>query len=989
MKKLLTTFRLAVLVCILQNISSQNAFSNRPYLQELNNISVNGKVMDGNGVPLVGVNISVSNSKVGTITDANGEYSLTSSSNGILTFSIIGFETKEVDIDNKKVINVQLIESVSSLDELKVIGYGTRKKSQMTGSIASVSSKDIKEVPVTDAGQALQGRAAGVSVLSSGTKPGDGVTIRVRGRRSLNASKDPLYVVDGIPLEGGINDINPGDIKSMEVLKDASATAIYGSRGANGVVLITTNRGGNHKAVISYNGYAGVSQVLGMPNMMNGQQFERMKRISGFAFSTVELDAIEKGISTDWTKLVIQKGFQQSHQLSVNGGNENTQFLVSVNLFKENGVVKTQDFLRNTLRINLDHAVSEKLKIGTSTQLSRQVKNVGDNVVDIALPSRPLSPAYDSLGNIFHNPGGDVFLVSPLESLEKNAALNEQIRTRVFSNLYAKYQFSKHFNYQMNFGIDLQNSRTGVYESKLIRASTGRGTDFAAISNNQTSTYTFENIVGYQADFADVHSLDITGLYSIQKMRDESSSMGARNLPYAHQLFYNIGSASTIQSISSNLLEWGLSSFMGRLNYAYKDKYLLTLTGRADGSSRFAPKNKWGFFPSAALAWRAIDESFLRDQNVLSDLSFKISYGVVGNTAISPYQTRGGLGRTAYSFGGAAFFGFSPNSIPNPDLKWEKSKSLNISLDFGFYKNAISGTIEVYQTNTSDLLLQRVIPITSGYNSVLQNIGETRNRGFELSLNTKNIQTKRFSWTTDFNLFANKEQIVKLFDSESDDIGNKWFIGNPLSIWYDYQKEGIWQLSEKEQANKYGQQPGDIKVKDVDENGIINQDDRVILGSDIPRINFGFSNRFTYNSFDLSFLLFGSFGHTLYNNFEVNNSTMVGRYNNLNVDYWTPDNPTNDHPRPNGAVERPLYSESRGYTSGNFLKVRNIQLGFNLPSNLITKYGIKSMRVYANAETPFVFSKLGNNLDPEQAGGFISGNTPSARLYTFGVNVNF
>jgi TonB-linked SusC/RagA family outer membrane protein len=963
--------------------------SNLPVKSKVAEVTISGTVVDNNGKPVPGVTVSVPGTTIGTATDLQGKYILSVSEGATLVFSFIGFETHRVSVGDQSVINVTLSEDMASLDEVIVVGYGTQKKSQLTGSIASVSSEDIQEVTITDAAQALQGRAAGVMALSSGNRPGEGVTLRVRGRRSLTASNDPLFVVDGIPLEGGINDINPRDILSMEVLKDASATAIYGSRGANGVVLVTTVRGGDYATTVSYAGYAGVSQVLGMPDMMNGEEFARMKEISGFEFTSIELDAIEKGISTDWLDLVTQNGFQQSHQLSVRGGNEKTQFFISANYFKENGVIKTQDFNRNTIRINLDHVISDKFKVGTSTQLSDQVQNWGDNVFDIALPSRPLSPVYDEEGNIFHNPGGDDFRVSPLRSLEKNASIDERSRVRMFSNIFAEYGITENLSYRMNFGADLQNYRRGVYQGKNIHPSLSRGTDLATKEHVQTYTYTFENIVNFYKDFAAIHALDVTGLYSFQTKNNESSEITGRDLPYGHQLFHNIGSAATIQSINSNLEEWGLMSFMARVNYRLMDKYLLTLTGRYDGSSRFSDDNKWGLFPSVALGWRISDETFMTNQTFFSELMLRASYGVTGNTAIDPYQTRGGLGRTAYSFGGEASFGFRPESIANSDLKWEKSKTINIGIDFGFWEDRIAASFELYQTNTSDLLLERVIPITSGYNSILQNVGDTRNKGFEFSLSSNNINNSTVDWTSSLNLFANKEEIVQLFDKNIDDVGNEWFIGEPLTVWYDHEKLGIWQTAEEDQAVHYGQQPGDIKVRDVNEDGIINEQDRVILGSDMPTLSIGIGNRISYGAFDFSFLLFGSFGHTIYNNFEVSNSTMVGRYNNLNVDYWTPENPTNDHPRPDGNVERPLYNTSRGYMSGDFLKVRNIQLGCNVPTTALSNYGIRSVRIYANADTPFVFSKLEGNLDPEQSGGNISGDTPSTRLFSLGVNIDF
>lgn len=952
--------------------------------------SVSGKVTDlDNEDPLPGVNVLVKGTSTGSITDIEGNYTIrVPDENSVLVFSFIGYLTKEITVGNQTTVNVDLATDTKSLEEVVVVGYGTQKKSQLTGSISSVSSEDIQEVPISDVGQALQGRASGVMALSSGNRPGQGVTIRVRGRRSLTASNDPLYVVDGIPLEGNINDINPQDIESIEVLKDASSTAIYGSRGANGVVLVTTKRGGDHPTIVSYSGYAGFSEVLGMPDIMNAEQFTRMKKISGYQFSTEELDAIERGVSTDWTDLVVQKGFQHNHQFSVRGGDEETKFALSTSYFKEKGVIKTQDFNRATLRLNLDHSVSDRFSVGTSTQISSQKQNWGADVYGQALQIRPLGEAYNEDGSIVHYPAGDHFVVSPLESMVERAYVDERLRDRLFSNTFAVLNILENLNYRLNVGLDIQDYRRGLFQGKDTHASLTRGSDLASKELNKSFTTTLENIVNYSKNYG-VHSFNITGLYSLQTSRNESTNVSGSNLPYAHQQFHNIGTAATIESLGSSLEEWGITSYMLRVNYQLKDRYLLTLTGRYDGSSRLSDDHKRGFFPSLALGWNISEEAFMTDQSLFSYLRIRGSYGRTGNTAINPYQTRGGLARASYSFGDNAAFGYTPNSLANPNLQWEVSASANIGLDFGFLEDRIAGSFEVYETHTSGLLLSRNIPITSGYASILQNIGETKNRGFELNITSRNISTSAFSWTTNLNLFANHEEILDLYGTGTDDIGNQWFIGEPLTVWYDYDKLGIWQLNEASNAAEYNLEPGEIKVRDVNGDGRINEQDRVILGSDMPNLNIGISNRLSYSGFDLSIFLFGSFGHTIYNNFEVGNSTMVGRYNNLNVDYWTPENPTNSHPRPDGSVERPIYNTSRGYMSGNFLKVRNIQLGYNVQEKVLSKFGIRSLRVYVNAETPFVFSNLESNLDPEKAGGNITGDSPSTRMYSVGVNFDF
>lgn len=976
-----------IFICLFVNAMIITGMYDSAYAQDHR---VSGTVLSSaDGEALPGVTILVKGTNAGTSTGLNGEFSLTApSESDTLVFSYIGYETLEEPIDGRENIEISLTPQAIVGDELVVVGYGAVERRDITGSVSSISSRDIQEAPLTDAGQALQGRAAGVVALSSGNRPGQGVTIRVRGRRSLTASNEPLYVVDGIPLEGNINDINPRDIESMEILKDASATAIYGSRGANGVVLVTTNRGGDHATTVSYSGHTGVRQELGRPDMMSGAEFAALKEEAGRDFTPAEEDAIDRGVSTDWADLLLGTGIQHNHQIGIQGGNESTQFAVSGNYFYDRGVIEHQDFTRTTFRVNLDHAVSDRFSIGTSTQLSNQVQNWGSNPYGGALATNPLAEPYDSEGNLIYRPGADPLIFNPLADLEDDSYIDERERIRIFSNIYADLDILENLNYRMNFGPDFQDWRRGLFQGSLTGARQF-GSPYAEKGHERKITYTFENILTYSEDFEN-HSFNLTGLFSIQESRTELSNMAASELPYEHQRYHNIGSGATIEGLGSDLEEWGLMSYMARVNYQFLDRYLLTVTGRYDGSSRLSEGQQWGFFPSVALGWRISDEPFMSDQDLFSDLRVRVSYGITGNTAIDPYQTRGGLGRTTYSFGGASGFGYRPTSLANPDLKWETSATLNLGLDFGFWGDRVAGSVELYQTDTSNLLLERVIPITSGFNSVLENIGDTRNKGFEFTLTSNNINTDNFSWSSNLNLFANKEEIVELFGTGEDDIGNQWFIGEPLTVWYDYDMIGIWQLDEAAQADQYGRTPGEIKLRDVTGSGSITEADRVILGSDMPTLSVGFGNRLRYRDFDFSFFLFGSFGHTIYNQFRVNNSSLQGRYNNLDVNYWTPDNPSNDTPKPDGTREFPLNSSSRGYQSGDFLKVRNIQFGYNLSTSIVNTLGIRSARVYVNADTPFVFSNLEGGLDPESYGGVIgAGNGPSTRLFTFGMNINF
>jgi TonB-linked SusC/RagA family outer membrane protein len=565
--------------------------------------------------------------------------------------------------------------------------------------------------------------------------------------------------------------------------------------------------------------------------------------------------------------------------------------------------------------------------------------------------------------------------------------VDERTTLRVFSNIFAELDLLKNLTYRLNFGPDYREYRRGLFQGTNSIARQG-GSARVRKQHERVYNYTFENILTYRMQ-SDDHDLNVTGLYSIQESRFESTDIYAENIPYETQLFHNIGTAETVLDYGSDLSEWGIMSFMGRVNYELRGKYMITFTGRYDGSSRLAEGNKWGFFPSAAALWRISSEDFMSSQGFFSDLRLRVSYGVTGNTGISPYQTRGSLSRTVYSFGGNAGFGYRPGTLANPDLKWETSATANIGLDFGIKNGRVAGSFELYSTSTTDLLLERQLPITSGFNSVFENVGETRNRGWELSVVTRNIATGDFSWETTLNLFGNKEEIVDLYGNATDDVGNEWFIGEPLTVWYDYEKLGIWQLGEEDAATVYSQFPGEIKVRDVNDDGLINQDDKVIQGSDMPTITIGLGSRFEYKGVDFSFLLLGVFGHTIYNSFEVGRTTLQGRYNGLNVDYWTETNPTNAHPKPDGSRERPLYNTTRGYYAGDFFKVKNIQIGYSIPKNPLSKVGIKKLRVYFNIDTPFVWSHLADNQDPEIYGGNVVADVPAIRMYSFGVNLDF
>jgi TonB-linked SusC/RagA family outer membrane protein len=980
------------------------------------NVQVTGTVSDETGSPLPGVTILLKGTTTGTTTDLDGKYSISGPATGVLVFSFIGYNPIEETIGNRGQINVSLKPDLSDLEEVVVVGYGTVKKSQLTGAISSVGTKEIQELPITDARQALQGRAAGVDVTQAGSKPGSAPQVRIRGRRSFNASNEPLYVVDGIPTVGGLDDINPQDITSMEVLKDASATAIYGSRGSNGVVLITTKRGNVGKTVVSFDSYYGINKELGRIEVLDGPGFAEFKRESRRAtgnypegpataaadakiFEPVELEGIALGRSTDYPAGLLRDGNIQSHQIGVSGGSDKTTFFVSANYFKDVGIIYNQDFTRYTFRVNLDHAITSKIKIGTSTLFTRSDRN-GENFNPMggALAENPLGKPYDDNGNLIFLPTTDGLRTNPFAEIVPGAQLDETRRYRGFTSFYGNWDIAKGLTYRVVFGPDLNIRRTGRFTGSQTNARRG-GPPTGSVDDRFQFNYTLENILTYNKTVNQVHNFNLTALQSFQQDRFEQTTISVQGIPAASQLYHRLGDAAQITGANTNLVEWSLLSYMARLNYDYKGKYLLTGTIRADGSSRFGENNKFGYFPSVAFGWNMHQESFLKNSSKVDLMKFRVSYGSIGNQAINPYQTQALLGRTTYAWDNTAAFGYRPNTIGNPDLKWETSTTFNTGVDFSFFKGRVMGSLEYYVTNTSDLLAPQPLPNSTGFGGFITNIGQTQNRGVELSLSTLNIERGDFTWSTDIIFTRNREEIISL--PNGDDIAAGRFIGKPLTIFYDLKKIGIWQTSEKDLAATFGDKPGEIKIQDLNGDGRINSLDRQFLGSAVPDFSMGMTNRFAYKGFDFSFFIFTRQGSMIRSIFHTSNNNLFGRYNNLAVDYWTPNNPTNAYPRPNENQEFPKYNSSMNLFDGSFVKVRNINFGYTFSDVALKKIGFSSLRLFSSIQNPFIFSEyrsVHKGVDPEtfmdgeqgiEAGAITANVTPPVVQYTFGVNVKF
>lgn len=960
-----------------------------------------GLVTDEHNIPLPGVDVLLKGTQTGTITDFDGKFELQiNSEDDILVFSHIGYIKQELKASLN--IHIQMVEDLTGLDEVLVIGYGKQKKRDVTGAVASVSEKDFLEIPVSNPLSAIKGKVAGVDVFNSSNEPGGSVKISIRGDNSIGANNSPLIVLDGIPLNTGFGSINPNDIASMEILKDASATAIYGSRASNGVILITTKRGKSGETRTTFSTYYGVTTRINKLDLMNGEEFAQLRReanrtVSGTGsypadediFDNIALKSLENGTYTDWQDFIYHPGSKENHQLSITGGKENTQFATSLNFYQENGVVDNANYQRGSIRINLDHKTN-RFKVGVSSFLSRSKQNVVQNdLYDNVLRLSPLGVVYNEDGSIRYRPTNDESQrVNPLSDLQNS--IDDRYSTHIFASIYGEYEFNDHFSYRLNIGPDLEIGKRGYFYGSETTNNQG-GLSSAGISDSDAFSFTIENILNYSNTFGEKHQFTATGVQSFQTQTTKSNFSNVKNLPYDSQGYNNLATAGEVSSVGSNYKDWSLMSFTGRINYQYDDRYLFTATVRADGSSRFSDGNKWGFFPSAALGWRVSEEAFFDNvsKNFISDLKLRVSYGETGNTGIDPYQTFSVLGKKQYMFGDKGVIGFIPNSVSNPNLTWETTKQFNVGLDFQAWKHMLSGSVNYYVANTHDLLLPRSLPSSSGFSSILENIGSTQNKGIEVSLSINNfISTDDFNWNIDLNFSKNINKITELYGDGTDDIGNGWFLGNPINVFYDYNKLGIWQLDEADLAASYGFEPGQIKVQDLDENGVINADDRMILGSSTPDWTGGLTNRLNYKGFGLSFVLYTRQNAKTHSEWYGNNNRLAGRYNNLDVDYWTPENPTNENPRPNVSQESVYLGSTLGYKDVSFLRVRNIVLSYALPSPILEKLKIRDLTFNVTADNPFTFTSY-KGLDPEFESNGERALYPSVKTISMGLNLTF
>lgn len=996
-------------------------FSSAQFVQA--QVLVKGTVTGRSGEALPGVVVIQKGSTSGTVSDIDGNYNIeVPSGESVLVFSFIGYVSQEIKVGNRSTLNVNLEESLEALEEVIVIGYGVQKRSDITGAMSNMREQDIRDVPVANVTQALQGRVAGVEINSTSSRPGGGAQIRIRGNRSLTASNEPLIVLNGIPYTGTIDDINPYDIVSLDILKDASATAIYGSRGANGVILITTRRGQEGKTSLYYNGFHGVTSAVGKYNVMNGEEFDAMRteaRAAGAAYGPTPAEAanLAAGRSFDWQDEAYGTGIISNHLIGAQGGTADTQYNISAGYFNESTVLPGQAFSRYSLQGTIDQKIGDRIKLGFNTMNQFNVRDgEGVSMMFALLTLSPLFDAYNPDGTLNMLPGVDgpnPETINPLAVRDQSNWKQQRRRLRTFNSIYGEVEIAEGLKYRLNVGLDLWQDNFGDFSGSNTPFRNGSANG-ATIQNTNSWSYTLENIVTYEKTLAKDHKLLFTGLYSVQEAEEFRSSAQSNSLPADYMFYYNLGLGTSMVPLSNNYyFKWGLLSYMGRVNYTYQNRFMATLTVRADASSRLAKGNQWFTYPAAALAWNIHNESFLKNSSVLSNLKLRYSIGTVSNQAVNPYASWGSLGgfdgRNAepYNFGSTGIFGYLVTASPNPILSWEFTTTNNLGIDFGFFSNRITGSFEMYQQDTKDVLQNVALPPTSGVGGVTKNVGETRNRGIELTLSSVNMERPSgFTWSTDFNFFLNRNEITFLAGGVEEDISRAWFRGKPIDVIFDYEKIGIVQEGE---AALPGFIPGNIKIKDQNGDGVINAEDRVILGTLQPDWSGGLTNRMSYKGFDFNLVMFWRVGGLINSNFygtHLSNplNSLEGRRSGPKVDYWTPDNPTNAYPRP-GQGQGPNFGSTLGYFDGTFMKIRSMQLGYSLPESLLNRLKLGSLYVYAQAQNPFkaFFSEYvrEGGLDPETNGtggtntpGFgnrlsVSANTPVTRSFLFGINFRY
>lgn len=1004
--------------------------------QTSNDRKIKGSVVDESGLPVIGANIVVEGTTNGTITDLDGNFSLQVPEKAELRISYIGYLDQRVKVGNNNTLHIILKEDTQALDEVIVVGYGTMKKSDLTGSVSSIKVDELKEGIGTSVDQMLFGKSAGVSVIQNSGEPGAGFSINIRGASSINAGVEPLYVIDGVPIDNsravesgsivGFNSnrtprnpmstINPADIESLEVLKDASATAIYGSRGANGVVLITTKSGKTGKQQVSYSGSVSISSPAKKLDLLNAADYKRVLNAIIDEGGESEIyrvgDIANNGLGTDWQDEVTkQNAISHEHQLSFTGGNEKTFYYASLNYANQDGIVKNTSFERWGARLNLKSNINSRLTVNFNVSGSYVKDHFVANGYGVNAEAGVLYAAYNYDPTLAVKDEDGNYVRSTILSVDNPVAIQEGMKShsdtyRILASAYGEYRIIDGLTAKLSLGTDFVNENRKNFISSL----TQYGEDYGGIGSNQNSeksNYIIEGTLNYIKTLNEKHS--IGGLFGMSYQRFINTGMNSRAADYPDESLgadnLGLGNQETFR-ITNSVTGNRLASYISRVNYGFDDKYLATVTFRADGSSRFGANHRFGYFPSAALAWKVSNESFLKSINAITLLKMRLSWGRTGNQEIGNYPAL-----STYSTGNSAIWndqiitGTKPSKIPNPDLKWETTDQYNIGFDYGFFNNRVNGSIDYFWKKTTDMLLELPIPESTGYSNQLTNIGRIDNRGFELSLNTINIDTPDFGWTSNFTFSAMKNEVKDLGGIDEIVIGAGYTHvdqvvirrpGVPLNSYYGYEVEGVWQVNDDYSKMKEDYVPGDLKYVDQNGDGVIDDKDRVVLGNSFPDFSWSFGNTFTYKNFGLYVFFEGVQGVDMLNGNLIDNyfpiSFRRNKFSELYLNRWTVDNPTNEYP----SFVNPLkfgrkVCNSRTISDASYVRLKTIRLSYTFPK--VSKY-IASLQVYATAENLFTWTDY-IGLDPTLNSNNNSNfrmdfnSYPSARTYMFGVKLDF
>ncbi len=1015
-------------------------------------VAVQGKVFDEKGQPMLGVSVNIKNSDAGVTTDQTGNFFINvPEGKNILLFSYAGYVTQELVLTGLGDYTITMVPGQNTLNEVVVVGYSTQRRKDISGSVVSVSQDQIKNQLVTGIDQALKGQAAGVQVVQNTGAPGAGVTVRIRGSSSITAGNDPLYVIDGFPVSGGVrgtdalpvsfnplNSINPSDIESIDILKDASATAIYGSRGANGVVIVTTKSGKAGRAKITFDSYAGLQSVTKKVDVFNAEEFVAFhieSRNNGwlqsggnaatpnasrgtYTVAPIYFDP-SRWTYTDWQNEIFRTGSVQNYNLAFTGGNENTKYAISASHLSNNGVVIETFLKRYAVKINVDTRLNSKVNVGVRLTPSYSINSEANTdghfsgaIIGLAQRLPPLIGPYNTDGT-YTNP---LALRSP-QGLGSIGAVDNPVakanedqydlsQSRVLGNIFLEYRISENLKFRTSLGIDANFNRTHRFlSSKTGRAGTAPPNVPSGIASSaQEMEWLNENLLTYNKTLGDGLITAIAG-FSVQKNDYQFIQVAGINFPNDNVPY--ISAAGIVNAGVENRSQWSLLSTFGRVNYAIADKYILTGTLRRDGSSRFGAENKYGLFPSGAIAWRMSEEAFMKNSRSISEFRWRLSYGISGNNSIPNYAFVPNIVNIGYVLGSTPTVvnATAAGRLANPFVTWETKRSVNVGVDIGLFKNRVILTTDVYKSNTNGLLLNVNIPGVSGFGTSLQNVGEVENKGLEFSVNTQNL-VKRIKWNTNFNVSFNRNKVLALGGAAGDfiDVGSsRTLVGQPLGRFYMRVTDGI--FNSQEEINKHATQdnfpkPGDRRFKDVNNDGVVNNNDLDFVGNPNPDFNFGFSNTLSYKKLDVNVTTYGIVGNDIYNN----NPAGANLNGNVNQDgvvrgrWKSPDNPGS------GNVPRAIFGFSTltdvpsdfYIEDGSFFRIANITVGYTFPSSLNSALRISNARLYLSGQNLFTFTKY-SGFDPEVgagggnplSNGVDAGIYPMAKLYSVGFNITF